>query len=144
MLELVAERTFSRRDFVERSDGSIRIAPDLVQLLAATMPMWARAVAPYAEQLAHLLGRCVDGKWQARTPLTGRNHRAAQARVRARQPGGWDNRPTVGRSAQTGATCGDWDGSDGARHVRRLRRSCSEEPSPSLLSLLGINTESDP
>jgi CRISPR-associated protein Cas1 len=85
VLDLVAERTFSRRDFVERSDGSIRIAPDLVQLLAATMPMWARAVAPYAEQLAHLLGRAVTGKWQARTPLTGRNHRAAQARVRARQ-----------------------------------------------------------
>ena len=70
---------------MERSDGSIRIAPDLVQLLAATMPMWARAVAPYAEQLAHLLGRAVTGKWQARTPLTGRNQRAAQARVRARQ-----------------------------------------------------------
>ncbi|HLN06463.1 MAG TPA: CRISPR-associated endonuclease Cas1 [Acidimicrobiales bacterium] len=85
VLDLVAERTFARRDFVERSDGSIRIAPDLVQLLAATMPMWARAVAPYAEQLAHLLGRAVAGKWQARTPLTGRNHRAAQARVRARQ-----------------------------------------------------------
>ena len=41
VLDLIAERTFSRRDFVERSDGSIRIALDLVQLLAATMPMWA-------------------------------------------------------------------------------------------------------
>jgi hypothetical protein len=85
VLDLIAERTFSRRDFIERSDGSVRIAPELVQRLAATMPMWARAVAPYAEQVAHLLGRAVDGKWQARTPLTGANHRAAQARVRARR-----------------------------------------------------------
>ncbi|MGD0983219.1 MAG: CRISPR-associated endonuclease Cas1 [Acidimicrobiales bacterium] len=107
VLELVAERTFSRRDFVERSDGSIRIAPDLVQLLAATMPMWARAVAPYAEQLAHLLGRAVAGKWQARTPLTGRNQRAAQARVRARrQVAGTISRQSVDprRQAQRVAT----------------------------------------
>ncbi len=48
-LDLVAERTFSRKDFVERSDGSIRIAPALVQEMAARMPMWAKAVAPYAE-----------------------------------------------------------------------------------------------
>ncbi|MGH9295778.1 MAG: CRISPR-associated endonuclease Cas1, partial [Acidimicrobiales bacterium] len=85
VLDLVSERTFSRRDFVERSDGSIRIAPELVQNLAASMPMWARAVAPYAERVAHLLGAAIEGKWQARTPLTGANHRAAQARVRARK-----------------------------------------------------------
>ncbi|MDA8311416.1 MAG: CRISPR-associated endonuclease Cas1 [Actinomycetota bacterium] len=84
-LGLVAERTFTRRDFVERSDGSIRIAPVLVQELAARMPMWATAVAPWAEQLAHLLGRAVKGSWQPRTPLTGRNQQAAQARVRARK-----------------------------------------------------------
>jgi len=85
VLDLVAERTFSRRDFIERSDGSIRIAPHLVQELAARMPMWARAVAPYAEQIAHLVGSAVEGKWQPHTPLTGRNQRAAQARVLARK-----------------------------------------------------------
>lgn len=85
ILALIAERTFTRRDFLERSDGSVRIAPRLVQELAGQMPMWAKAAAPHAEQLTHLLGRAVAGKWQPRTPLTGRNHRAAQARVRARK-----------------------------------------------------------
>ncbi len=137
VLDLVAERTFSRRDFVERSDGSIRIAPDLVQLLAATMPMWARAVAPYAEQLAHLLGRAVTGKWQARTPLTGRNQRAAQARVLARrQAAGTISRQSVDRRRQaqrvaTGtaatvlATCVDCGGALArSRHLRCA--GCSE------------------
>jgi CRISPR-associated protein Cas1 len=131
VLDLVAERTFSRRDFVERSDGSIRIAPDLVQLLAATMPMWARAVAPYAEQLAHLLGRAVTGKWEARTPLTGRNHRAAQARVRARQqvagtmsrqsvdPRRQAQRVAAGTAAKVLATCVDCGGPLArSRHLR--------------------------
>jgi len=85
LLDLVAERTFSRADFVERSDGSIRIAPALVQQLAATMPMWAKAAAPYAESLSHLLGRAVEGKWQPRTPLTQRHAKAAQVLVKARR-----------------------------------------------------------
>jgi CRISPR-associated protein Cas1 len=131
VLDLVAERTFSRRDFVERSDGSIRIAPDLVQLLAATMPMWARAVAPYAEQVAHLLGRAVTGKWEARTPLTGRNHRAAQARVRARRqvagtisrqsadPRRQAQRVATGTAATVLATCVDCGGPLArSRHLR--------------------------
>jgi CRISPR/Cas system-associated endonuclease Cas1 len=70
-LNLIAERTFTRTDFVERSDGSIRLAPRLVQELAATMPRWAKLVAPHAEALAHLLGSAVRGQWQPRTPLTG-------------------------------------------------------------------------
>jgi hypothetical protein len=67
VLELIAERTFARTDFVERSDGSVRLAPRLVQELADTMPMWARLVAPYAETVAHLLGRAVRGQWTPRT-----------------------------------------------------------------------------
>jgi len=85
VLELIAETTFSRADFTEQSDGTVRIAPALVQRIAATMPVWAKAVAPHAEQLAHLLGRHVAGKWTPRTPLTARNSRAAQATAKARK-----------------------------------------------------------
>jgi hypothetical protein len=85
VLDLVAERTFTRADFVERSDGSIRIAPRLVQECAATMPAWARAVAPHAEGLAHLLGRAITGKWQPTTKLSGRKAHVAQAEVKARK-----------------------------------------------------------
>jgi hypothetical protein len=85
VLDLVAERTFSRADFVERSDGSVRLAPRLVQELAATMPRWAKLVAPHAEAVAHLLGRAIRGQYQPRTPLTGTKLRTAQAVVRARK-----------------------------------------------------------
>jgi CRISPR-associated protein Cas1 len=85
VLELVAERTFTRTDFVERSDGSVRIAPRLVQELAGTMPMWAKLVAPHAEAIAHLLGRAVRGQWTPRTPLSQAKARAAQAQVKARK-----------------------------------------------------------
>jgi hypothetical protein len=69
----------------ERSDGSVRLAPTLVQELAATMPRWARLVAPHAEAVAHLLGRAVRGQYQPRPPLTGGKLRGAQAVVRARE-----------------------------------------------------------
>jgi hypothetical protein len=85
VLDLVAERTWRRADFVERSDGSIRLAPALVQELAGTMPAWARVVAPHAEAVAHLLGRAVRGKWEPRTPLSGAKAAAARERVRQRR-----------------------------------------------------------
>jgi CRISPR-associated protein Cas1 len=85
VLDIVAERTFTRADFIERGDGSIRIAPRLVQECAAAMPAWARAVAPHAEAVAHLLGSAVTGKWSPTTKLTNRNARAAQAEVKARK-----------------------------------------------------------
>ena len=42
LLDMVAERTFERAGFVERTNGSIRIAPRLVQECAAAMPLFAR------------------------------------------------------------------------------------------------------
>jgi hypothetical protein len=85
VLDLLGGRMFSRSDFFERTDGSIRIAPRLVQELAGTMPAWAKEVAPHAERLAHLLGRAVTGKWTPRTPLTNSKGRQAAAVVRARK-----------------------------------------------------------
>jgi hypothetical protein len=67
--DMVAERTFERADFVERTNGSIRVAPRLVQECAAAMPLFARTAAPHAEAIAHLLGRAVVGKWQPTTKL---------------------------------------------------------------------------
>jgi len=84
-LDLMAEATFSRKDFVERTDGSVKIGPALAQRLAATLPTWGRSVAPHAEQVAHEFGRVVAGKWEARTPLTGRKAKAAAALVKARK-----------------------------------------------------------
>jgi CRISPR-associated endonuclease Cas1 len=85
VIDLIGETTFTRKDFIERSDGSIRIGPALSQRLSATMPVWARSVAQYAEQVAHTFGHLVAGKWAPRTPLTGRNARSAAAVVKARK-----------------------------------------------------------
>ncbi len=85
VLDLVAERTFAKRDFVERSDGHVRLAAPLTHELAATLPTWRRAVAPHAEAVAHLFADQVAGKLVVSTPLTGAKGRAAAADVRRRK-----------------------------------------------------------
>jgi hypothetical protein len=85
VLDLMAEATFSRKDFIERTDGSVKIGPALAQRLADTMPKWGKAIAPHAEQVAHAFGQAVVGKWEPRTPLTGRKAKASAAVVKARK-----------------------------------------------------------
>jgi CRISPR-associated endonuclease Cas1 len=72
VLNLVKTHTFTRRDFAETRDGCCRILEPLSHELAATMPTWAAAVAPYAEAVTHTLVSAADGVLRARTPLTGR------------------------------------------------------------------------
>ena len=60
-------------------------AAPLTHELAETMPVWARSLAPWAEKVAHILGRAMDGKYQPATPLTSSRTRAAQAVVKARK-----------------------------------------------------------
>jgi hypothetical protein len=53
--------------------------------LAETMPMWAEALAPVAERVAHTLGHAMAGKYVPSTPLTAARGRRAQAVVKARK-----------------------------------------------------------
>jgi CRISPR-associated endonuclease Cas1 len=99
VIDLMAEATFTRKDFIERSDGSVRIGPALAQRLAATMPIWAREVAPYAEQVAHTFGRVVAGKWSR---------------------GGGRGQGPKGRSNTEGSSLGSCAGG-GTAHRRRTR-----------------------
>ena len=85
VLELLSERMFHKRDFIERSDGHVRIAAPLSRELAETMPTWRRAVAPHAEKVAHLFADQVAGKLATSTPLTNAKATAAQAEVRRRK-----------------------------------------------------------
>lgn len=85
VLDLVAERTFHKRDFVERSDGHVRVSAPLSHELALTMPTWRRAVAAHAEKVAHLFAEQVAGKLNVTTPLTGARGRAATAEVKRRK-----------------------------------------------------------
>lgn len=85
VLDLVAERAFHKRDFVERSDGHVRVAAPLTHELAATMPTWRKAIARHAEAVAHIITDQVAGKTSRTTPLTGSKANAAQAAVRRRK-----------------------------------------------------------
>ncbi|MHB1582508.1 MAG: CRISPR-associated endonuclease Cas1 [Acidimicrobiales bacterium] len=85
VLGLAAERMFHKRDFVERSDGHVRVATPLSHELAATLPTWRQTIAPHAEKVAHLLADQVAGKLTVTTPLTGAKGRAASAEVRRRK-----------------------------------------------------------
>ncbi len=85
VLDLVSERSFCKRDFVERGDGHVRVASPLSHELATTLPTWRRAVAGHAETVAHLFADQVAGKLALGTPLTNARATAAQAAVRRRK-----------------------------------------------------------
>lgn len=83
--ELLAERVWRARDFLELPDGTCRVRAPLTHELAETMPMWAAAVAPYAEKVAHMLGQAMAGKYTAVTPLTQSAQKRARRVVRRRK-----------------------------------------------------------
>jgi len=58
VFDLLARRTFSRREFVELPTGQVRITPSLAKLLAeSASPQCESAVARHAEEIAHTLAR---------------------------------------------------------------------------------------
>lgn len=138
VLELIAERMFHKRDFVERSDGHVRVAAPLSHELAATMPTWRKGVAPHAEKVAHHFADQVAGKLTVTTPLTGTKGRAASTDVRLRKaraareqleattaqarstlPKRRPRTTTPDRAAALFATCVDCGGPlERSRHVR--------------------------
>jgi hypothetical protein len=84
-LDLLVKRSFKKSDFVETSDGHVRLLAPLTHELAGSMSQWRNEIAPWAEKVAHLLGQAMRGKYQPVTPLTGTNHVGAQRSVRKRK-----------------------------------------------------------
>ena len=127
VLDLVAERTFRKADFVETSDGHVRLRAPFTHKLAETLPEWRQGLAPIAEHVAHVLGSVMAGKYHPATPLTGRNVRDAQAVVKARKAAVRQaavsttarQRPAAGQGALSLWTCPDCGGAvTNRRHVR--------------------------
>jgi CRISPR-associated endonuclease Cas1 len=85
VLDLLMQRTFRKVEFTETPDGHCRIKAPLTHELAESLPQWAKAVAPIAEEVAHVLGQAMAGKYVPVTPLTTRKLRDAQAVVKARK-----------------------------------------------------------
>jgi len=100
VLDLLADRFFATADFHETRQGACRITPDLARDLAATSPVWARAVGLVAEDVARLLTD--PARPAPPTPITGRRRaesRPQGARVRRDRSG-------LGAVARRCATCG--------------------------------------
>ena len=127
VLDMVEHRTFRKAEFTETSDGHVRLLAPLTHELAETMPTWARSLAPFAEKVAHTLGRAMDGKYEPATPLTSSRIKAAQAIVKARKVeamrratrGAARQRPASEPAALPLWTCPDCGGAvTNPRHVR--------------------------
>lgn len=77
LLELLRDRTFTRRDFAETARGVCRVNPPLSHELAETAPRWGQAIAPVVEAVAHDLARSSGSRIKrTSTPLTGDNRSA--------------------------------------------------------------------
>lgn len=76
VLQLLGTRTFTAKDFHETRDGACRVLAPLTHELAATIPLWAEAVAPHAEAVAHTLAATSTKPIRTSTPLTKARARA--------------------------------------------------------------------
>jgi len=78
VLNLIGDRTFTRREFGETSRGVCRVLPTLAQELAQTAALWRDAIAPHTEHVARLLAEAPTSRVDAlSTPLTRRNRKDA-------------------------------------------------------------------
>jgi hypothetical protein len=106
-LEMFATRTLDRRWFIERPNGNCRLAPEFVHVLAETLPMWERSIAPVVESIAKTLGKgSTDAGRRDRmpTPLTQANR--SEGRSATRRGSRRDVTQTMDPVPRTCADCG--------------------------------------
>lgn len=117
VLDLLADRYFPTTDFHETRQGVCRITPALAADLAATLPVWARAVGRVAEDVADLLTD--RGRPEGPTPITGRRRAAAR-------PGGARQRAPQRLRTPAGNGCIRCGAATGSKR-RTCSRDCASE-----------------
>jgi len=135
VLDLLDRHTLRKVEFTETTDGHCRLKAPLTHELAESIPQWSRAVAPYAEHVAHALGQVMAGKYVAVTPLTTRRHRDAQASIKARKLAGSTRaKDSTARQRQPAKrssaawSCPDCGGSVTERHRVRCDACIDKDP----------------
>jgi CRISPR-associated endonuclease Cas1 len=103
LLDLLATRTFSAKDFVETRKGVCRVLAPLTHTLAETTSQWGRALAPVVENVAALLAESTPSRFAVPTPLTQAKRSAGRDGVR-RNPK--RARPVQPQLVATCETCG--------------------------------------
>jgi hypothetical protein len=81
VFDWISGKALKREWFFEQRNGNCRLMADFASDLSQTAPIWRRAVAPYAEWLAHTLWSSMpnsDRKKPPATRLTQRRNREAQ------------------------------------------------------------------
>jgi hypothetical protein len=80
VLQLMRERTFSCKEFVELPNGQVRLGSELAKLLAeAVLGECERAVAPIVEKVARLVAGSASSPVTVRTRLTQADRKRARA-----------------------------------------------------------------
>ena len=103
VFDWISGKALKREWFFEQRNGNCRLMPDFASMLSETAPMWRRAVAPYAEWLAHTLWSTLPSSERKRPPatrLTQRRNREAQGGMAA--PAG----PTAPKPQSVCKICG--------------------------------------
>lgn len=98
-VNLARTRVFSAKDFAETREGATRLSSALAhELAAATMPTWAKLVAPYAEVVARHVARLAKAGLGIEAPIGPKPFiNRARVKVRLRPIGA----PTMPKSART-------------------------------------------
>jgi hypothetical protein len=81
VFDWISGKALKREWFFEQRNGNCRLMADLASDLSGTAPIWRRAVAPYAEWLAHTLWSTLPNSERKKPPatrLTQRRNREAQ------------------------------------------------------------------
>lgn len=117
--ELIASRTFSRREFIELPTGQVRLAPSLARWLTdAALPMFEEAVAPVAEDVARIIGASAGSPVRVRTRLTQADRKRGRSGGRTGQ---------TKRMPSACRRCGVMLSIDERGHARRICEGCLPE-----------------
>ena len=96
----LAQNTFSKRDFFERRDGTVRLSSRITSELAATSSLWAAEAAPVVEKAARKLMASATKNVHLPTPLTEKNRSDGRDQYRRRT-----SAPRLRITADVGSAC---------------------------------------
>ena len=109
----LVQNNFSKLDFFERRDGTVRLSSRITSQLAATATLWAAEVAPVSEWVAGELMASATKNVHLPTPLTEKNRSDGRDQYRRRT-----SAPRLRITADVGSACPEcgklfresWDG----------------------------------
>jgi hypothetical protein len=143
LLDWIMREPLKRQWFFEQSDGTCRLMASFTARLSETMPMWARAVAPFAEWVARALWSSSAKLVRESVPptrLTQRTKREVKGAPSSPQPVRVPKRDNLcsecGKTIRPGsskcASCAVGDATDNMLDAARIGRQTANDPEAQL------------